>query len=84
MLLKARVKMELLHDLDMRNMTEKMKRGGLCVVGSKRYVKANSQHMPDYAETESQSTSYTRTPIISMVVACLNIYLTNTASGINL
>ena len=27
-----------------------MKRGGLCAVGSKRYVKANNQHMPDYAK----------------------------------
>ena len=83
-MVKTRLKLELLHDLDMLNMIEKMKRGGLCFVGSRRYVKANSQHMPDYAETESQSTSYTRTPIISMVVACLNIYLTKTTSGINL
>ena len=25
-----------------------MKRGGLCFVGSNRYVKANNQRMPDY------------------------------------
>ena len=49
-MVKTRLKLELLHDLDMLNMIEKMKRGGLCFVGSRRYVKANSQHMPDYAE----------------------------------
>ena len=44
MLLNTKVKLELLHDLDMLNVIEKMKRGGLCV-GSKLYVKANNQHM---------------------------------------
>ena len=48
MLLKTKVKLVLLHDLDMLNMIDKMKRGGLCYAGSKRYVKANSQHVPDY------------------------------------
>ena len=48
MLLNTKAKLELLHDLDMLNMIEKMKRGGLCFVGSKRYVKANNQRMPDY------------------------------------
>ena len=47
MFVKTRVKLELLHDLDMLNMIEKLKRGGLFFVGSKSYVKANSQHMPD-------------------------------------
>ena len=42
------IKLELLYDLDMISMIEKMKRGGLCFVGSKRYVKANNQHLPDY------------------------------------
>ena len=45
MLLENKVKLELLHDLDMLNMIEKMKRGGVCFVCSKRYVKANDQHM---------------------------------------
>ena len=56
MLLKTKVKLELLHDLDMLNMIEKMKRGGLCFVGSKRYVKANSLHAPDY--DKYQPTNY--------------------------
>ena len=47
-MLENKVKLELLHDLDMLNMIEKMKRGGLCFVGIKRYAKAKSQHMPYY------------------------------------
>ena len=82
MLLKTKVKLVLLHDLDMLNMIEKMKRSGLCFFGSKRYVKANNQRMPDYAKNNFQITSYTRTPIIFIVVACLNIYITKTLSGI--
>ena len=52
MLLKTKVKLVLLHDLDMLNMIEKMKRSGLCFFGSKRYVKANNQRMPDYAKKQ--------------------------------
>ena len=76
MLLKTKVKLELFHNLDMLNRIETMKLGGLCFVGSKRYVKANSQHMPDYDKNNSQTTSYTKNPKLHMVVACLNIYLT--------
>ena len=54
MLLNTKAKLELSHNTDMLNMIEKMKRGGLCFVGSKRYVKANNQHMPDY-DTDQQS-----------------------------
>ena len=45
MLLKTKVKLELLHDSNVLHMIEKMKRGGLRFVGSQRYVKANNQHM---------------------------------------
>ena len=48
MLRKNQVKPDLLHNLDMLKMIGKMKRGGLCFVGSNRYVKANNQRMPDY------------------------------------
>ncbi|MFM7982472.1 MAG: hypothetical protein ACKPKO_24435 [Candidatus Fonsibacter sp.] len=34
--------------IDMLNMMERMKRGGLCFVGSQRYVKANKKYLPDY------------------------------------
>ena len=39
MLLKPNVKLELLYNLDMFNMLEKMKRGGLCVLLSNRYAR---------------------------------------------
>ena len=29
-------------------MVERMKRGGLCMVGSKRHVKANNEYIADY------------------------------------
>ena len=37
----------MLYALDMLNKIEKMKRGGLCFVGSKKYMKAINQQMPD-------------------------------------
>ena len=55
MLLKTKAKLELLYNIDMLNMIEKMKRGGLCFVGSKRYVKANNQHVPDYDKDQQSN-----------------------------
>jgi hypothetical protein len=34
--------------MKMLNMVERMKRGGLCFVGSKRYVKANNKYLEDF------------------------------------
>ena len=42
------VKLGLITDLHMLGMAEKEKRGGLCFVGSKRYVKSNSIYLPEY------------------------------------
>ena len=42
------IKLERARDLDKLNMIENMQCGGLCFVGSNRYVKANNQHIPDY------------------------------------
>ena len=56
MLLQTKAKLELLHDHDMLNVIEKMKRGGLCIVGSKRYVKANNQHMGKDYDKDQPST----------------------------
>ena len=42
------IKLNLMTDIDMLNMMEKMKRGGLCFVESQRYVKANNKYLPDY------------------------------------
>ena len=38
-------KLYLISNINMLNMLEKMKRGGLCFAGSQRYVQANNQHM---------------------------------------
>ena len=40
MLMQTGIKLDLLSDLDMLKMVEKMKRGGLCFVGSQRYAKS--------------------------------------------
>ena len=48
MLLKTRVELELISDLELLNFMEDMKRGGLCFVGSKRHVKANNKYLPDH------------------------------------
>ncbi|MFM7980491.1 MAG: hypothetical protein ACKPKO_14350, partial [Candidatus Fonsibacter sp.] len=48
MLLQKKVKLDLINDVDMLSMIERQKRGGLCFVGSKRYVKANNKYLPDY------------------------------------
>ena len=36
-------------------MIEKMKRGGLCFVGSKRHVKANNHYLEDFDETKPEN-----------------------------
>ena len=46
--IKNKIELDLITDLDMLNMIEKMKRGGLCFVGSKRHVKANNKYLDDY------------------------------------
>ena len=48
MLLKTGVKLDLITDLKMLDMIERMKRGGLCFVGYKRHVKANNKHVENF------------------------------------
>jgi len=48
MLLMTGIKLDLITDLSMLDMIEKMKRGGLCFVGSKRHVKANNKYLQDF------------------------------------
>ena len=55
MLLHTRVKLNMLSNADILLMVEKTTRGGLCFVGSKRYVKANSKYMPDYNQNEESN-----------------------------
>ncbi len=59
MLLLTQVELDLITDLDMLQMVERMKRGGLCVVGSKRYVQANNKYLDNYnPEQESNYLMY--------------------------
>ena len=50
MLLQTKVKFDLINDVDVLSMMERQKRGGLCFVGSKRYVKANNKYLPTYQQ----------------------------------
>ena len=47
MLLKLCIKLGLVHDIDMSNMMESMKRGVFWFVGSKRHVRANHKYMSE-------------------------------------
>ena len=55
MLLLTNIELELITDLKMLNLVENMKRGGLCFVGSKRYVKANNKYMQEYNPNETSN-----------------------------
>ena len=55
MLLKTEIELDLIMDLEMLEMIEKMKRGGLCFVGSKRHVKANNHYLEDFDETKPEN-----------------------------
>jgi len=52
MLLKTGIKLDLITDIKMLDMVERMKRGGLCFVGSKRHVKANNKYLSDYDKSK--------------------------------
>ena len=52
MLLLTDIKLELITDTKMLDMAERQKRGGLCFVGSERYVKANNPYVADYKPEE--------------------------------
>ena len=51
MLLQTGIELELISDLEILNIVERGKRGGLCFVGSKRYVQANNKYQEDYDKT---------------------------------
>ena len=55
MLLMTGIELDLITDLEMLEMIEKMKRGGLCFVGSERYVKANNHYLEDYDNTKPET-----------------------------
>ena len=55
MLLKTNIKLELMSDLKVLDIMERMKRGGLCFVGSKRHVVANNKYMENYDENKESN-----------------------------
>ena len=55
MLLKTNIELELISDVNMLEMIERQKRGGLCFVGSKRHCIANNKYMKDYDETKPEN-----------------------------
>ena len=58
MLLMMGIKLDLITDLSMLDMIEKMKRGGLCFVGSKRHVKANNKCLHEFDDKPSNYILY--------------------------
>jgi hypothetical protein len=52
MLLKTGIQLELITDLEILDMIERHKRGGLCFVGSKRYVEANNKYLDNYDKSK--------------------------------
>ena len=48
MLKMTKVELDLISDPEMFNMMDRMKRGGLCFVGSMRHVKANNKYLEDF------------------------------------
>jgi hypothetical protein len=48
MLLYTKIDLDLITDIEILNMIEEMKRGGLCAVGSKRHVKVNNKYLSNY------------------------------------
>ena len=48
MLLKTKIRLQLITDTKMLNTFEDMKRGGLCFVGSQRHIEANNKYCDDY------------------------------------
>jgi hypothetical protein len=48
MLLMTKIKIDLISDIKILDIIERMKRGGLCFVGSKRHVKANNKYIEGF------------------------------------
>ena len=48
MLKMIRVEFGLINDVEILDIVERQKRGGLCFVGSKNYVEANNKHVENY------------------------------------
>ena len=55
MLLMSNIELDLITDLEILEMIEKGKRGGLCYVGSQRHCVANNKYLPDYDNTKPEN-----------------------------
>ena len=66
---KAKVKLDLLTDIDMLLMVEKSIRGGICH-SIYRYAKANNKYMKDYDKVKNRHIFNTGMKIIYMVGQC--------------
>ena len=55
MLLNTKVELDLITDLEIMDMIERQKRGGLCFVGSKKYVEANSKYFENYSPSKTSA-----------------------------
>ena len=51
----TKAKLDLIANPDLLDMIERSKRGGLCYVSSKRYVKANDHYLPDYDDSQDEN-----------------------------
>ena len=51
----TKAKLDLIANPDLLDMIERSKRGGLCYVSSKRYVKANDYYLPDYDDSQDEN-----------------------------
>ena len=67
------VELDLISDLDKLEMIEKMKRGGLCFVRSKRHVEANNRYLDTYDKSKPEDYLLYLTRIIYTVMLCSNI-----------
>lgn len=55
MLLNTKIELAQISDLKVLDITERQQRGGLCFVGSTRYVKANKKYCPYYDESKDSN-----------------------------
>jgi hypothetical protein len=55
MLMKTKIELEQIYDPKILDIVERHKRGGLCFVGSKRFVKANNRYLEDFDSTKPEN-----------------------------
>jgi hypothetical protein len=84
MLLLTDIKLELITDTKMLDMVERQKRGGLCFVGSKRYVKRITPTWRIIIPRSRTITSCIGTQIIYTAGRCRNTNLTKVSDGITI